>query len=368
MTYYASLYVYISDKSNDMKGRGAQYNPDNPFAAHHHTSDPDLVFSPPPDAVETRYLETKARTIVNDVDSPDIGLAHSLNPYQGCEHGCVYCYARNTHPYWGYSAGIDFESRILIKRDAPKLLARKLSSSTWVASPIMLSGNTDCYQPAEATLKITRQLLEVFERFQHPVGIITKSALIQRDVDIIARLAAHDLAAVAISINTLDESLRRELEPRTATIARRLETIRALSEAGIHVTAMLAPVIPGLTDHEIMDLMEAVAKAGAKHAGYIAVRLNGDVGPIFTDWVQKKYRDRADRILHRIMDIHGGQLHDTRTGVRMKGEGKYAEMIGAHFHLARRRFLPQAAPMAYDTRRYALARRPQSSLFDLLGE
>ena len=350
-----------------MKGRGAQYNPDNPFAAHGKARHPDLVFSPPEGAVDTVYLQTHAKTIVNEVDSPDIGLSYSLNPYQGCEHGCVYCYARNTHPYWGYSAGVDFESRILVKHEAPALLAKKLSSPKWVPSPVMLSGNTDCYQPIEAKLKITRQLLEVFERFQHPVGIITKSALIQRDIDIIARLAERDLAAVAISINTLDESLRRELEPRTATIARRLETIRALSDTGIHVTAMLAPVIPGLNDHELMDLMEAVTKAGAKNAGYIAVRLNGDVGPIFTDWVRKKYKDKADRILNRIMDIHGGQLNDSRPGVRMKGEGKYAEMISAHFHLAKRRFMPNPVTMVYDTTRYEKARKPQTSLFDLLG-
>jgi len=349
-----------------MKGRGAQRNTDNPFAAHRQATHPDLVFSPPADSVATQYLETHAKTIVNDVESPDIGLSYSLNPYQGCEHGCVYCYARNTHPYWGYSAGIDFESKILIKREAPQLLAKKLNSPKWRAAPIMLSGNTDCYQPIEAKLGLTRQLLQVFERYQHPVGVITKSALVQRDIDILSRLADRRLASVAISINTLDESLRRDLEPRTATVARRLETIRVLADAGIHVTAMLAPVIPGLNDHELMDLMEAVAKAGARNAGYIAVRLNGDVGPIFTDWVKLKYKDKADRILNRIMDIHGGKLNDSRHGIRMKGEGKYADMIAAHFRLAKRRFLPAAEAMEYDTTRYEEARRPQTSLFDLM--
>jgi DNA repair photolyase len=349
-----------------MKGRGAQINTDNPFSKHTAARHPDLTFSKPPDEVQTEYLETHAKTIINKVVSPDIGLDYSMNPYQGCEHGCVYCYARNTHPYWGYSAGIDFESKILVKRDAPQLLARKLSSPKWVVAPIMLSGNTDCYQPIEAKLKITRQVLEVLERFHHPVGIITKSALILRDIDIIGRLAEKQLVSVAISINTMDESLRRQLEPRTASIPRRLQVIEALSQAGVHVHAMLAPVIPGLNDHELMALMAAVAQAGAKDAGYITVRLNGDVGPIFTDWVRKKYPDRAEKILNRIMDIHGGQLNDSRSGIRMKGEGKYAEMIAAQFQLALKRHLPNQSSFTYDLTQFEKARKPQTSLLDML--
>src|SRR6187402_2774044 len=212
-----------------MKGRGAQINTDNPFAMHKAAKHPELIFSKPPEEVKTEYLETHAKTIINKVESPDIGLDYSMNPYQGCEHGCVYCYARNTHPYWGFSAGIDFESKILVKRNAPQLLAKKLSSPNWIVAPIMLSGNTDCYQPIEGKLQITRQLLEVLERFHHPVGIITKSALILRDIDIISRLAEKKLVSVAISINTLDESLRRQLEPRTASITRRLQVIEEMS-------------------------------------------------------------------------------------------------------------------------------------------
>jgi DNA repair photolyase len=347
-----------------MKGRGAQFNTDNPFAAHRAAKHPDLSFSPPAEEVKTEYLETHPKTILNKVDSPDLGLEFSMNPYQGCEHGCVYCYARNTHPYWGYSAGVDFESKILIKRESPQLLAKKLASPKWIATPIMLSGNTDCYQPIEAKLKLTRQILEVLERYQHPVGMITKSALILRDIDIIARMAEKKLARVAISINTLDETVRRQLEPRTATIQKRLQVIEEMSKAGVHVVAMLAPVIPGLNDHEIMDLMQAVSSAGAKNAGYVVVRLNGDVGPIFLDWVKKKYKDRAQRIINRIMEAHGGQLNDSRFGVRMKGEGKYAEMIGAHFNLAKRRFMPEAVNFEYDLTLYEKARNPQTSLFD----
>ncbi len=349
-----------------MKGRGAQINTDNPFAKHTNATHEDLIFSPSEDETPTEYLETHPKTILNKVVSQDIGLEYSMNPYQGCEHGCVYCYARNTHPYWGYSAGIDFESKILIKEDAPKLLARKLASPNWVATPIMLSGNTDCYQPIEAKRKITRQILEVLERFHHPVGIITKSSLILRDMDILSRMAEKKLVSVAISINTLDESLRRHLEPRTASIAKRLQTIRALSDAGIHVHAMLAPIIPGLNDHEIMQLMKEVAEAGAKDAGYITVRLNGDVGPIFTDWLRKKYKDKADKILNRIRDTHGGQLNDSRTGIRMKGEGRYAEMISAQFQLAVRRHLPEKTKFQYNLELFEKARKPQTSLFDMI--
>ena len=349
-----------------MRGRGAQINPDNPFSSTRSAKHPDLVFTPPATEVKTDYLETHPKSIINKVESPDIGLEYSMNPYQGCEHGCVYCYARNTHPYWGYSAGIDFESKILVKRDAPQLLVKKLSSPNWAVAPIMLSGNTDCYQPIEAKLKLTRQLLEVLERFHHPVGIITKSALVLRDIDIISRLAEKQLVSVAISINTLDESLRRQLEPRTAAVQRRLEVIKALSNAGVYVNAMIAPVIPGLNDHEIMDLVGAAAQAGAKNAGYITVRLNGDVGPIFTDWVHKKYKERASRILNRIMDIHGGNLNDSRMGIRMKGEGRYAEMIAAQFQLALKRHMPVIAPFQYNTSLFEKARKPQTSLFDLI--
>lgn len=348
-----------------IKGRGSQINPDNPFSDLRTSTHPDLVFTEMECAPDTQYLPTHPKTIVNKVESPDIGLEYSLNPYQGCEHGCVYCYARNTHPYWGYSAGLDFETKILIKNEAPLLLAKKLASPSWKAAPIMLSGNTDCYQPIESKLRITRSILEVLERYQHPVGMITKNALILRDIDIISRMASNQLVCVAISINTLDESLRRELEPRTSSIQKRLETIRKLSEAGVHVIAMLAPVIPGLNDHEILHLMEAVKAAGASDAGYTTVRLNGDVGPIFIDWLNKTYKDRAERIIHRIMDVHGGSLNDSRYGVRMKGEGTYAEMISAHFKLAKRRFMPDAKRYEYDLEKFEKARRPQTSLLDL---
>lgn len=349
-----------------MKGRGAQYNPDNPYEKFVKARHPDLNFSPPSEEIKTEYLETHPKTLINKVESPDVRMEYSMNPYQGCEHGCVYCYARNTHPYWGYSAGLDFESKILIKRSAPEVLARKLSSPKWVPAPIMLSGNTDCYQPAEAKFKLTRQILEVVERFNHPVGIITKSALILRDLDILSRLSEKRLVSVAISINTVTEGTRRLLEPRTASIPRRLNVIEELSKAGIYVTAMLGPLIPGLTDHEIMNIVEATSKAGAKNAGYITVRLNGDVGAIFTDWVHKTFPDRADKILNRIKDTHGGTLNESRFGTRMKGEGKYAEIMGKQFELAKKKFLPDATPFEYDLGLFEKTRKPQTSLFDLI--
>lgn len=349
-----------------MKGRGAQYNPDNPYDKLIQTKHPDLIFSAPPEEIETEYLETHPKTLINKVESPDVRMEYSMNPYQGCEHGCVYCYARNTHPYWGFSAGLEFESKILIKREAPNVLAKKLSSPKWTPAPIMLSGNTDCYQPAEAKFKLTRQILEVVEKYNHPVGIITKSALILRDIDILSRLASKRLVTVAVSINTLTESTRRILEPRTAAITKRLQVIHELSNAGVYVNAMVAPVIPGLTDHEIMNVVEAVANAGASNAGYITVRLNGDVSPIFTDWVRKKLPDRADKILHRIMDTHGGTLNDSRFGTRMKGEGKYADIIAKQFELARRKFFPNPPLFEYDLSLFEKTKRSQISLFDLM--
>lgn len=349
-----------------MKGRGAQINPDNPYEKLKKAKHRDLTFTAQPESVQTEYLETHPKTLINKVESPDVRMEYSMNPYQGCEHGCVYCYARNTHPYWGYSAGLDFESKILVKKAAPEILAKKLASPKWVAAPIMLSGNTDCYQPAEAKFKLTRQILEILDRFNHPVGIITKSALILRDLDILSRLAAKKLVSVAVSINTVTESTRRLLEPRAASIPRRLQVIEELSGAGIYVTAMFGPLIPGLTDHEIMNIMEAISKAGAKNAGYITVRLNGDVGEIFTDWVRKTFPDRADKILNRIKDTHGGTLNENRWGVRMQGEGHFAEIMGKQFEIAKRKYLPNAVPFEYDLALFEKTRKPQTNLFDLM--
>ncbi|NND11346.1 MAG: PA0069 family radical SAM protein, partial [Flavobacteriaceae bacterium] len=279
----------MSNKS--IKGRGAQLNVHNRFLKlEHETRDDFLEFckkeGEDSDRNKTLYLETFPKTIVNKVTSPDVGMNYSMNPYQGCEHGCVYCYARNSHEFWGYSAGLDFERRILIKKNAPQLLEQKLQSKNWKACPIVMSGNTDCYQPAEKKFEITRKCLEVFLKYKHPVGIISKNSLVLRDLDILKELANDGLVGIHISITSLSEETRRILEPRTATIKKRLEVVRTLSDNGIPVNAMLAPIIPGINSHEILSLAKAVSDHGAWSCAFTVVRLNGTIGEIFMNWIK----------------------------------------------------------------------------------
>lgn len=323
-----------------IKGRGAQQNTPNKFFQYsYETRDDFLEFcrieGEDADNNKTQYIPIFPKTIVNKVTSPDVGMMHSMNPYQGCEHGCIYCYARNTHEFWGYSAGLDFERKILIKKDAPKLLEAKLKSKRWKASTIVLSGNTDCYQPAEKKFEITRACLKVFLKYRHPVGVITKNALILRDLDIIKELAKDQLVGVNVSVTSLSEKTRRILEPRTATIKKRLETIRILSENGIPVNAMLAPIIPGINSHEIMNLAKAVSDHGALSLAFTVVRLNGAIGQIFTDWIRKTLPDRSEKVLHQIEACHGGSLNDSRFGIRSRGEGKIATQIHDLVRLAK---------------------------------
>jgi len=328
-----------------IQGRGSQLNPTNRFE----TQSTEIYLEDLPTQEEraellttnprTKYIEVFPKTIVNKVDSPDIGPAWSMNPYQGCEHGCVYCYARNSHQYWGYSAGMEFEQNILIKKNAPDLLEEVLINKKWKADSIMLSGNTDCYQPAERKLGITRKLLQVFLKFKHPVGIITKNSLIERDIDILMELANHRLISVTLSLTTLDEKLKRTLEPRTSTAVGVLRTISRLTKAGIPVNVNVAPVIPGINDEGIFDVVKAVAENGALSAMYIVVRLNGHNGVIFEDWVTKNFPDRAKKVLNQIKTMHDGKLNDSNYGRRMRGEGKFAELIRMQFKLARQKFL-----------------------------
>ena len=291
-----------------------------------------------PDDNKTSFLEVFPKTIVNKVESPDVGMGYSMNIYQGCEHGCIYCYARNSHEYWGYSAGLDFERKILVKKNAPVLLEEKLKSKNWKAHTIVMSGNTDCYQPAERKFQITRKCLELFHKYRHPVAIITKNALIMRDLDILKELAKDNLIGVNVSITSLSEKTRLLLEPRTATIQKRLETVKVLSENGIPVNVMLAPIIPGINSHEILPLAKAVSDAGALSIAYTVVRLNGAIGEIFTDWIHKAMPDRADKVLHQIAECHGGTLNDSRYGERMRGEGELAQMIRSQVILAKRKY------------------------------
>ncbi len=345
-----------------LKGRGAQINPPNPYDQYIYDSNP-AVHLDPDEQLRTEYIDVHPKTMLNKVTSPDIPLDWSLNPYQGCEHGCVYCYARNTHTYWGYSAGTDFEQKILVKKNAAELVEAKIKSANWKAAPLMLSGNTDCYQPIEKKLEITRSILEVMWKYRHPVGIITKNSLILRDLDLLKQLAQNNLVHVAISVTTLDEDLRRKLEPRTASVQNRLFTIEKLSNHGIPVNVMFAPVIPSLNDHEVFKVAEWTSKLGARSMGYTMVRLNGDVGVIFEDWLRKNFPDRADKVVNKIKANHGGQVNDSQFGRRMQGEGNYAEIFKRQYQLAKKKFFEGRETPPYNLELHQQMKNPQLSLF-----
>lgn len=326
-----------------IKGRGAQRNIHNRFFELSHEMRDDFLEychkeGEVVDKNKTQYLNVFPKTIVNKVKSPDVGMAYSMNMYQGCEHGCIYCYARNSHEFWGFSAGLDFERKILVKKDAPKLLEDLLKKKSWKAHTIVMSGNTDCYQPAEQKFQLTRKCLEVFLKYKHPVAIITKNALILRDIEILKALAEDNLISVNISITSLSEDTRRILEPRTATIKRRLQTVKELSDNGIPVNVMLAPIIPSINSHEILPMAKAVSEAGALSIAHTVVRLNGAIGEIFSDWIKKTLPDRADKVLHQIENCHGGTLNESRYGVRMRGEGQIAKQINDFMALARLKY------------------------------
>ncbi|MEM7370696.1 MAG: PA0069 family radical SAM protein [Bacteroidota bacterium] len=347
-----------------LKGRGAQINPKNQFQQHRlDTQVEDGLDEPLVPSRETEFIYDHPKKIINKVSSPDIPLDYSINPYQGCEHGCTYCYARNSHEYWGYSAGLDFERKIIVKPDAPALLEKELRHPKWEPKPVMFSGNTDCYQPIERKLNITRQCLEVFLKYKHPVSIITKNSLVLRDLDLLTELAKDQLVHVFITITSLDESLRRLMEPRTASSIKRLEVVRRLSEAGIPVGVMLGPVIPGLNNHEIPNLVKETANAGALAAGYTFVRLNGAVGQIFENWIRKNFPDRADKVLSQIMGAHGGKLSDSRFGKRMSGEGEIAKSVAQLFRISKKKYFEGRSLPAYNLTAFHQTDRGQMRLF-----
>jgi DNA repair photolyase len=325
---------------NYIKGRGAQVNTHNKFLKHEyvqeHVEGLDEEFL---QKEKTEIIYTYPKTIINKVDSDDLGFGYSLNPYQGCEHGCIYCYARNTHEYWGYSAGLDFERKIIVKKNVIELLEKNFSSKRWKPMPIMLSGNTDCYQPIERELEMTRKILMTCLKYKHPVSIITKNSLIKRDVDILAKLAEHNLVHVTVSITGLDEKMRLLLEPRTATYKSRIAVIETMARHRIPCGVNVAPVIPGINNYDIPAVLEAAGNAGATYAGMTIVRLNGAIGDIFKDWLYKNLPDRADKVWAQICECHGGNVNDSRFGVRMRGEGKIAESISQLFSLSRKRFI-----------------------------
>lgn len=286
----------------------------------------------------TRYYEDSSRTVISENDSPDIPFQYSLNPYRGCLHGCSYCYARPSHEYLGLSAGLDFETKIFVKKNAPELFRKWMCRRGYDPKPVMMSGITDCYQPVERALKITRGCLQVAEEAGQPMAIVTKNALVRRDLDVMARLVSRNLVQVAVSITSLDQSLTRILEPATSAPATRLQAVKELSTAGVPVHVMVAPVIPGLNDSEIPAILEAAAVAGARSSSHILVRLPYSVKDIFADWLRQRKPSHAEKVLSRLREARDGKLNDTRFGERMRGSGPMAEQIAALFKVAARRF------------------------------
>ena len=325
-----------------INGRGASWSPANRFEKLHvDLTEVDFV-DEDPEAEEkprraTQYFSDKTKTIIAHNQSPDVGFESSINPYRGCEHGCIYCFARPTHEYLGFSAGLDFESRIMVKRDAPRLLEHELSSPKWKPQLLMMSGVTDCYQPIERKLKITRGCLEVLAKFRNPVAILTKNRLVTRDIDILSELARHNCAVVNLSITSLDVDLQRIMEPRTSVPAARLDAVAQLRAAGIPVGVMVAPVIPGINDHEVPKIVAACAKAGAQFAGHVLLRLPWTVRPLVEHWLDEHFPDRKAKVLERLRASRGGKLYDSRWRKRQIGEGIFAEQISNMFEVACRR-------------------------------
>ena len=319
-----------------LRGRGSVSNPKNRFESIERVAEPqednDEISSP-----HTQFFPDSSKSIIAYNESPDVGFDASVNPYRGCEHGCVYCYARPTHEYLGFSAGLDFETKIMVKDDAPELLRKELASPKWKPQLVSLSGNTDCYQPVEKDKRLTRRCLEVLLEFRNPVVIVTKNHLVTRDIDILLELAKFNCIGVTLSLTTLDHKLASLMEPRASRPARRLEAIRKLADAGVPVGYLQAPMIPGLTDSEAPAIAMAAAKAGATFAGYVALRLPFAVKVLFEQWLDQQYPVKKEKILHRVREIRGGKLNDPNFKSRMRGEGIYAEQMAKLFQLARKK-------------------------------
>ncbi|GAA3971637.1 PA0069 family radical SAM protein [Mucilaginibacter dorajii] len=352
------------DTPDFFKGRGAQLNTHNKFLKNKYVAEHiEGLDEPLLENSATQLFEETPKKIVSESHSPDLSHMYSINPYQGCEHGCIYCYARNSHEYYGFSAGLDFERKIIIKPNAPELLEQYFNKKNYKPVCIMLSGNTDCYQPVERRLQITRRLLEVFLQYKNPVSIITKNNVILRDMDILTELAAMNLVHVNVSITSLNEQLRQKLEPRTVTATGRLSVVQKLSEKGIPVRVMAAPIIPGLNSNEVPNIIKAAADRGALAAGFTMVRLNGSIAEIFSDWIYKAFPDRAEKVLNLIKSCHDGNLNDSDFGRRMSGEGKVAESIHQMFKMACKRFMAGREMPEYDYSLFVPKKGKQTSLF-----
>jgi DNA repair photolyase len=326
----------VEPENPKFRGRGADWNPSNRFESLRYEPDTDQDGAEQP-APTTQFLKDHSRSLITYNDSPDVGFDASINPYRGCEHGCIYCYARPTHEYLGYSAGLDFETKILVKEEAPDLLRTELSSNKWKPQVVAISGVTDPYQPVERKRELTRSCLAVFCEFRNPVAIVTKNYLVTRDLDYLTELAKDHAAAVFLSVTTLDGDLCRNLEPRTSHPSRRLAAIEKLSSAGVPTGVMVAPVIPGLTDHELPAVLAACAQAGAQFAGYITLRLPLTVAPLFEQWLAHHVPDRKNKVLNRIRSLRDGRLNDPRFGSRMRGQGIFADQVAEMFAISCRK-------------------------------
>jgi DNA repair photolyase len=350
------------------RGRGAQSNATGRFEALVREAFDDgwTADDAAPAQLKTVVTPERSKTIIARNDSPDVGFDRSINPYRGCEHGCIYCYARPSHAYVGLSPGLDFESRIFFKPEAGRLLAGELSRPSYKPAPIHIGGNTDPYQPQERRLRVTRGVLETLQRFGHPFSIITKSALILRDLDLIGPMGAARLARAAVSVTTLDRALARAMEPRAATPEKRIAAIRGLAAAGCPVAVMFAPVIPGLNDHELETVLERAAEAGATGAGYVVLRLPLEIKDLFREWLEAARPDRAARVMSLVRQMRHGRDYDVRWGERMKGDGPVAEIIGARFAAAKRRYGLDRVRPALDLARFKVPAKPTNQL-DLFG-
>jgi DNA repair photolyase len=344
------------------RGRAAGFNPENRFEKLHLQPDPESIALAGPE-LPTQFFVDGSRRILAKNDSPDVSFDFSLNPYRGCEHGCIYCYARPTHEYLGFSAGLDFESRVLVKMAAPELLAQALSADSWQPQLVALSGNTDCYQPVEKQLRLTRKCLKVFLQHRNPVGIITKNALVLRDLDILGAMVSFNIIRVVVSITTLDGRLASRMEPRASTPQKRLEALAKLVEAGIPAGVNVAPLIPGLTEHEVPAILQAAADCGVKQAGYILLRLPHAVKDLFVDWLRSVCPERRNKVMNAVKETRAGRLNDPCFTTRLQGEGIRAETIARMFQLNCRRYGLNPAQSPTTTKHFRRQANGQGELF-----
>lgn len=346
------------NSQNHIKGQGAQRNVKNRFEQYSYEPEDWEI-----EKTNTQIIEVFPKTIVNAVKSPDLPMEYSLNPYQGCEHGCSYCYARPTHEYWGFSAGIDFERKIMVKKNAPELLEKFFRKRNYIPKTIMLSGNTDCYQPIERELEITRKILEVCLAYRHPVSILSKNALVLRDLDLFIKMNELNLISVALSIPTMNEGLRRKMEPRTSSAIKKLEALKILKENNIPTGAMIAPIIPGLNSDETLNIIKEISETGADWFGYTLIRLNDTVEPVFVKWLETSFPDRKDKVISLIKQMRGGKLGEKRYFERYKGEGSIAEMIHKTIEIGRNKYFKNRKMIELSAAHFSGSKTQQLKLF-----